>query len=180
MKATRKVAAGLALVLASAGVYQVGGWILDEGSGVEHLKGRAWVNQLPRTPKDRVHVLFLDTESPFGVTIHGSNYRHLTNAVQFRLEGDVLELISLQDEVKAQVKVRTWECEEAPEGLDLCLEIAARGRKVRLFSARAWGDEGESGVVALARGAVPDASTAQVGGAAEVAGPDEIEAVLGF
>ena len=129
--------------LVAFGIYEVGSVIFADDDSTRFLKGRPWVDHLPKDAKDKVHVLFLANDSPFGATVHGSNYRHLVNSVPHNLDGETLRIVSLQDNLKVAVKVRTWACDDAPKGLDLCMEMSVRGRKIRLYSATEW-ERGES------------------------------------
>ena len=151
---------GVASLFAIGLLYEASDVFFADQSGTEFLKGRPWVDHLPKGPRDNIHVIFLARDSPFGATVHGSNFRHLVNGIQHKVDGDSVELVALQDNVKVKVQVRTWECEEAPGQLDLCMEIKVRRRTIRLFSATEW--ERDEVVPGSLRAAISGAPTTEL------------------
>ena len=128
------VAACTIAALAAGGYY-----VFDAGEPAPHLKNRPWVTSLPQSPRDNTNVLFLSKDDPVGATVHGSAYRHLINVLQYRLDGNLLALREMQTGKAVRVRVKTWECDEAPGDLDLCLELrVARARAIRLYSSTDW------------------------------------------
>ena len=138
MRVKRAFLAAGAFALMVCGFYGLGGVFMDDEGDTRLLKGRPWVDHMPKGPKDKIHVVFLAKDGPYGSTVHGSNFRHLVNGVRHNVAGRSLQIVTLQDNIKIKVDVRTWECDEAPGQLDLCMELGIRGRKIRLYSATEW------------------------------------------
>ncbi|MBK8014721.1 MAG: hypothetical protein IPK13_25655 [Deltaproteobacteria bacterium] len=119
------------------------------GSGADALRGREtkylldrpWVDRLVENPKEIGHVMFLTSRQGSGATIHGSAYRFLVNGLRHQEKDGRLSLTFLQDNVTIRPRFRVFECPEAPKGLDLCLELDFRAKKVRLYSAKKWDRE---------------------------------------
>lgn len=112
----------------------------SEPSPNAHLINRPWVTHMPKSPRHLTHVLFLGKDNEIGATVHGTSFRHLQNLVNYKVTGDQLQMVSLQDGVRVAALARTWECDEAPGELDLCLELklTKQGRGVVLYSASSW------------------------------------------
>ncbi len=136
----------VALTLAGAcafGVWKLGAALLsdDEAQGAEHLVNRFWVERLPQDERDMFgHLLVMKhPQGKFGAVGSSSQWRHLIEVFRWNLRGDQLELNFPQDQVRARVGVRTWNCEgQAPEPFELCLEISTQRGSVMFYSREDW------------------------------------------
>lgn len=140
-KTTAKV---VGLALAGASVYGV--WTLaqdgdDELTGTRHVVNQVWIERAPQGPRDMIgHLVLLDIpEGRFGAAGRSSQWRHLIEVFQWGLEGSRLSVFFPQDRVKAQLRVRSWQCKgEAPEPFELCLEISNGRRSAMFYSLEEW------------------------------------------
>jgi hypothetical protein len=112
------------------------------GSSSQLLPQRLWVDRMPNDERDMVHKFVLVRSldhGRFGVSEFGSVWRHHTEVFKWGLHDDRLQMGFPQDRRHVTAKVRTWECEgEAPDGFELCLELRADGRKIRMYSRHDW------------------------------------------
>lgn len=139
------IGAGLVTMMVLGGLGAWAAGALADPDPAEDLLGRAWVNRTPESPRGTFHLLYLDDESDYGVTLHGSQLRHLVNVLAYTYDGDgALKLTSRQDNVTVPTHARTSSC-DGPGVLDLCLDLTVkgrggRGRTVRLYSSTSWDD----------------------------------------
>lgn len=144
MAKTTTTLLGLALAGAGAyGMFTLGQSLLadDEAAGTQHVLNQVWIERLPQNNRDMIgHLVMLDLdEGRLGATGRSSQWRHLVELFHFGLEGNRLSLFFPQERVKAQLTVRSWQCEgEAPEPFELCLEISDGHRSAQLYSLEEW------------------------------------------
>ena len=136
----------LALTLC-AGAIGVGSYLFfagdegDDSAGTKRLVNQFWIERMPETRRDMVgHVsLIKHQRGKVGVAGKSSQWRHFIELFEWKLDGSKLKLHFPQDQRKAQVNVRTWDCrKEAPEPFELCLEISVQDRKRVYYSRRDW------------------------------------------
>lgn len=139
----------IAVSLLAAGAYW---WAGDnQPRDARHLYDRPWVSAMPEDPREPFHAMFVSKQHKAGVAMVGSKYQHLISALGAELDGDKLKLNFLQQELKVSAKVTTWQCKDAPKGLDLCLELDFRLKKLRLYSSSKWSRAEDAGLT-LAEG----------------------------
>lgn len=137
----------LALTLAGTGAWGV--WSLGQSlfgddpsvEGTEWVVNQVWVERLPENERDMIGHLALiqNRRMRIGVAGRSSQWRIFIEAFKWGLERDRLSLYFPQEEVKAQVKVRTWRCAgEAPDPFELCLEVSSGRRKATYYSREDW------------------------------------------
>ncbi len=136
----------LGLALAGAGAY--GLWTAgqallgdDESTGTSYVTNQVWIDRLPEGPRDMIgHLAMVRLpQGRFGGAGRSSQWRHVVEMFQWSLEGQRLALYFPQDEVKAKLTVRTWECEdEAPAPFELCMEISNGRRSATFYSRHEW------------------------------------------
>ena len=106
------------------------------------LINQVWLERVPEHERDLVTHLVMVPQQPReigGVLGRSSAYRIGLETFMHKLNGDELTLFFPQDKEHARVKVRTWLCEgEAPEPFQLCLELSAGRRKLRMYSRDDW------------------------------------------
>ena len=112
-----------------------GGPTITKGQ-VKNLTNRMWVSKVPEHDRDIVFFFALleQNRNKVGLLMNASTYRFMGDIIRYRLDGDELTILVMQDETKAAFKVRTWECDDAPEPFDLCLELRRGGRSAVLYS----------------------------------------------
>ena len=133
-----KLRIGLGLLLIIATLRWLGCDPSADRGPVKHLTNRLWVNKAAKNPKDVVFHFMLARQGKhrFGLLMNASNYRFAGDAVQYRLDGQRLTLVLLQNGAKGTFNVRTWACKEAPKPFDLCLELKRGNQAVVLYSQR--------------------------------------------
>lgn len=146
----------------------------ESAAGAKHAVNQLWIERLPADPRDRVDhfVLVRHSEGRVGAVGKSSQWRHSIELFLWGLEGERLNVFLPQDEKKAALKVRTWECAgEAPKPFELCLELTnAKGQSAKLFSRKDWIIE--PGNVADALEEIADDEPALAGLVAELDGVD--------
>jgi hypothetical protein len=135
---TLAVAGGLAW-----GLWKVGGmlWSDDDASGTKHVVNQVWIERIPADQRDMIRfVAFVKhPRGRIGVAGKGSQWRQFLEGFQWALEGDRMTVVFPQDRVRANLRVRSWECEgEAPDPFTLCLEVSQGDRKARFYSREDW------------------------------------------
>ena len=138
-----KLKASLALgAVAAMGVFTYSSLSSDEdAAGTRNLANQVWIERMPQNHQDMVgHIVMLDKDGEqFGVVGRSSAWRHFLEIFGWRLENNRLKLFFPQEQVRGEVKVRTWRCEgEAPEPFELCLEFSNNGRTMNFYSRRDW------------------------------------------
>ncbi len=138
-----KLKAALALgAVAAVGVGTYSFLSADEdAAGTRNLTNQAWIERMPDNHQDMIgHLVLLDKNGEqWGVTGRSSVWRHYLEVFGWRLENNRLKVFFPQENVRGEVKVRTWRCAgEAPEPFELCLEISNQGRAVTYYSRRDW------------------------------------------
>jgi hypothetical protein len=134
----RRAVVALALV---AGIAY--GWRAHEqAASAKIFFHRFWIDHMPREPKEKFNVFFINGEAPFGhfgvrdaweAQLEFFHY-HLVP----RADGEIDFLFGKTNEIQ-RVKYRAHAC-DAP-GFDYCLDLdgASRGVK-RYYSKKQWGD----------------------------------------
>lgn len=106
------------------------------------LENRLWIERLPKDERDLVlHLVLLQEQAGEvgGVLGKSSQFRVHVEVLTHKRRGDELTLYFPQDRERVRLKARTWRCEgKAPEPFQLCLELSAGRRKVRLYSRDDW------------------------------------------
>ena len=174
-------------ILVAAGALGVGGYTLlsgsgdDDAAGTKRLVNQFWIERLPTTKRDMVGHLALirHHRGKVGVAGKSSQWRHFIELFEWKLEGNKVDLHFPQDQVHARVRVKTWDCRnEAPAPFEICLEIAAKNRKVVYYSRKDWVidvDDVEGSMAALAQdnpelaGVFENAATAETFDEADLA-----------
>lgn len=107
----------------------------------EHLANRIWLERMPQGSRDMVwNFVAVDHErAKVGVVGRSSNWRFFGEAFKWRLRGDKLGFYFPQQDRRARVPVRTWECKgEAPAPFELCLQFGTGDRSHVFYSRRKW------------------------------------------
>ncbi|MBK6919812.1 MAG: hypothetical protein IPH07_20620 [Deltaproteobacteria bacterium] len=132
------------------GVAGVGAWMLGQrmfggddavAESAKHAVNQVWIERLPTDQRDMVHhlVLVRHARGRIGAVGRSSQWRHFVELFQWGLEGEKLSVFLPQEQQKASLRVRTWECaDEAPEPFELCLELGSGKRTQTLYSRKDW------------------------------------------
>jgi hypothetical protein len=177
-KFAKSIATLAAVGAAGATLWWAGSALFGDAStaGAKHAVNQVWIERLPANPRDRVDhfVLVRHPEGRIGAIGKSSQWRHHIELFLWGLEGDKLSVFLPQDEVKASLKVRTWECAgEAPKPFELCLELSnAKGRSVTMYSRKDWVIDPGSAADSLE--AIADDEPALAGLVAELDGVDRV------
>lgn len=125
----------------------------DEGPKGPRLTNRVWVDKVAEGPRDPVlhFVLVEKGQKRRGVIAQVTKFRMMADQLRYKQNGRKLTLVVPQDDRKMTFKTKVWRCGDAPRGFDLCLELRAGSRALRLYSKRkaAFAFEG-TGLPALA------------------------------
>jgi len=130
-----------------AGACALGLWRLSdtdtdaEVASTSHFVNRLWIERMPADERDMVAYLaaLKLPEGRFGVTGRASQWRQFTEVFRWELEGDRLRAVFPQERIRAEFKVRTWDCRgEAPRPFELCLQISKGERSHVFYSMEEW------------------------------------------
>lgn len=140
-----KTIVALALVGAAAvGTWKLGAAIFGddaEATKAKHAVNQVWIERMPADARDQINhfVLIRHPEGRIGAVGKSSQWRHIVELFMWGLEGERLSVFLPQDQRKAQLRVRTWECAgEAPKPFELCLELGNDKRSVTMYSRKDW------------------------------------------
>ena len=137
----------LVLGLAAATIY--GTWSLasslmgddPETDSTRYAVNHVWLERLPDNQRDMIaHLALVEhPQGKVGIAGRSSNWRHFIEAYLWKLEGQRLSLYFPQDEVRAHVTLKTYDCKgEAPHPFEICMDIQAGERKATYYSRRDW------------------------------------------
>jgi hypothetical protein len=145
MSKSGKTIVTLALVGAAAvGAWKLGAAVLGddaEATKAKHAVNQVWIERMPTDARDQINhfVLIRHPEGRIGAVGKSSQWRHIIEVFMWGLEGERLSVFLPQDQRKAQLRVRTWECAgEAPKPFELCLELGNDKRSVTMYSRKDW------------------------------------------
>ena len=112
----------------------------DEATGARHLVNQIWIERIPSDQRDMIgHLVFVRDHGRIGAVGRSSRWRHFVELFHWGLEGSRLKLYFPQEEVRGEVKVKTWKCQgEAPDPFELCLKITQGKRSVTYYSMEDW------------------------------------------
>ncbi|MFO0632182.1 MAG: hypothetical protein U0168_04955 [Nannocystaceae bacterium] len=144
-KSSNKWVAVAVLGAAGIGAWQLGQrlWGSDsaDASSARHAVNQVWIERLPTDQRDMIsHFLLIKhPQGRIGGVGKSSQWRHFVELFQWGLEGERLSVYLPQEQQKAQLRVRTWECDgEAPDPFELCLELSSGKRSVTMYSRKDW------------------------------------------
>jgi len=137
------------VTLALVGAAAVGAWKLGaavfgddaDAAKAKHAVNQVWIERMPSDARDQINhfVLVRHPEGRIGAVGKSSQWRHFFELFMWGLEGEKLSVFLPQDQRKAQLRVRTWECAgEAPKPFELCLELGNDKRSVTMYSRKDW------------------------------------------
>jgi hypothetical protein len=145
MSKSGKTMVAIALAGAAAlGLYSLGSVLFGDdvdGAGAKHAVNQVWIERLPVDARDQIShfVLVRHPQGKIGAVGKSSQWRHHIEVFLWGLEGERLSVFLPQDQQKAQLRVRTWECAgEAPEPFELCLELSSKRGAVTMYSRKDW------------------------------------------
>ena len=104
------------------------------------LLDRPWIDHLPKDDKDPVNaMLFVDRDGErVGVVSRASVWRRHMEFFRWERKGADLALEFPQAGRTLPVKAQARTCDEAPQSLDLCLDLTVMKKSVRLYSSSKW------------------------------------------
>lgn len=144
-KSSKKWVAVAVLGAAGIGAWQLGQrlWGSDsvDADSARHAVNQVWIERLPTDQRDMIsHFLLIKhPQGRIGGVGKSSQWRHFVELFQWGLEGERLSVYLPQEQQKAQLRVRTWECDgEAPDPFELCLELSSGKRSVTMYSRKDW------------------------------------------
>lgn len=137
------------VTLALVGAAAVGAWKLGaavfgddaDAAKAKHAVNQVWIERMPSDARDQINhfVLVRHPEGRIGAVGKSSQWRHFFELFMWGLEGEKLSVFLPQEQRKAQLRVRTWECAgEAPKPFELCLELGNDKRSVTMYSRKDW------------------------------------------
>lgn len=113
----------------------------EPSAPLAHLVNRLWIERLPVHERDLIaHFMLVDRDRVrVGAVGRSSAWRMNIDLAMWTLEGNKLAMQFPQSEKTTQFSVRTWECNEGPDGFDLCLELAhPKAHPMRFYSSKKW------------------------------------------
>lgn len=139
---------GLKVVLVGAalvGVWKAGEASLeclfsDDTASADHFENRPWLERVPEHQRDMIgHMIFLNTrDGRYGAFGRSSTWRHFIEVFLWNREEGRVRFLLPQDRKRGRINARTWECDEAPEPFDLCLELSDGRHSVIYYSHSDW------------------------------------------
>lgn len=136
------------VVVGIAAVTAWGAWTLgtrmfgdDDAASTQHVVNQVWIERMPTGQRDQIHHLAIvdHPQGKVGIAGRSSSWRHFIEGFRWRLEGHRLSLYFPQEEARANLKVRSYDCEgEAPAPFELCLELSQGERSATYYSRRDW------------------------------------------
>jgi hypothetical protein len=143
-KSGKRIVAVALVGAAAVGLYSVGSSMFGEDgetAGAKHAVNQVWIERLPSDARDQINhfVLVRHPQGKIGAVGKSSQWRHHVELFLWGLEGERLSVFLPQEQHKAQLNVRTWECaDEAPEPFELCLELKNKRGSVTMYSRKDW------------------------------------------
>ncbi len=99
---------------------------------------RIWIDHLPKTESDTIHVFAAITQEPMGIFQATSQWKGNFELFVYEAHGDTIRAVYPQDRSKEELKVSAHTCSDMRD-MDYCLEIkgASRGPK-KYYSRKGW------------------------------------------
>jgi hypothetical protein len=94
-----------------------------DGGDPELLADRVWLEAMPTSRTQHVHVLYVLADAPYGVFQRASAYQATLEVFEYIRDRAKLDLRFPQSGKKADVRVRARSCSDHPP-FDLCLDLA--------------------------------------------------------
>lgn len=95
-----------------------------DGGDPSLLADRVWLEAMPTSPTQHVHVFLALADAPLGVFQRASAYQSTLEVFEYVGEGSRLDLRFPQQDRKAELRYRATPCTDHPP-FDLCLELAS-------------------------------------------------------
>lgn len=114
---------------------------ISEVEAAEHLTNRVWINRMPKNSRDVIRTIAIqkqkkENKHKYGVARAGSNWRTLQDVFLYTLKGTKIEMQFPQENKKVSLNAKTFTCNVKP--FDLCLELSAGKRVLKLYSKKKW------------------------------------------
>jgi hypothetical protein len=105
---------------------------------------RIWIDHLPKTESDTIHIFAAITQEPMGIFQATSQWKGNFELFVYEAHGDTIRAVYPQDRSKEELKVSARTCSDMRD-MDYCLEIkgASRGPK-KYYSRKGWEIEAAS------------------------------------
>jgi len=99
---------------------------------------RIWIDHLPKTESDTIHIFAAITQEPMGIFQATSQWKGNFELFVYEAHGDTIRAVYPQDRSKEELKVSARACSDMRD-MDYCLEIkgASRGPK-KYYSRKGW------------------------------------------
>ncbi len=99
---------------------------------------RIWIDHLPKTESDTIHIFAAITQEPMGIFQATSQWKGNFELFVHEAHGDTIRAVYPQDRSKEELKVSARTCSDMRD-MDYCLEIkgASRGPK-KYYSRKGW------------------------------------------
>lgn len=99
---------------------------------------RIWIDHLPKTESDTIHIFAAITQEPMGIFQATSQWKGNFELFVYEAHGDTIRAVYPQDRSKEELKVSARTCSDMRD-MDYCLEIkgASRGPK-KYYSRKGW------------------------------------------
>jgi len=131
----------LVVALVSTASYATYRWTQDApAQQVDKITAldRIWIDHLPKTESDTIHIFAAITEEPMGVFQATSVWKGNFELFVYEAHGDTIRAVFPQDKSREELKVSATACDEVRD-MDYCLVIkgASRGPK-KYYSRKGW------------------------------------------
>ena len=102
---------------------------------------RIWIDEMPKSKQDVVHLFIAATQEPIGVFQSGSQWKGDYELFNHEAHGNELRIVYPQTGDREKISVRAWRCKE--RGMDYCLELSGATRGVKRYRSKAGMEIGE-------------------------------------
>jgi hypothetical protein len=148
-------------------------WLVTDDAGWSLVENRAWIERMPRTPRDMTRkIAFIhDDGERVGVVVHSSEFRLFRDVFfWFRRDDGRVRMTFPQVQKDRMPAIRGWRCEgEAPAPFELCMEIKDGDQRLVLYSMNEWELGGAADLLA------PGAPWSQLGAQGEAGAVEDVD-----
>jgi hypothetical protein len=133
----RKLLVVAAIAASGYGIWQWQAAPANSSGDNELVRGRLWIDHLPRNEREPAQIFIVLKDHPVGVFNNASMWRGTYEQFRYEMTGNQLRLQFPQTGDRDTARVQASRCKE--HGMDFCLQLdgSSRGAK-RYFSREGW------------------------------------------
>src|SRR5438309_1176734 len=114
----RKLLVVAALAASGYGVWQ---WQASPAQDHELVRGRLWIDHLPRNEREPIQIFIVLKDSPNGVFNNASAWRGTYEGFRYEMTGSQIRMVFPQTGDRDTARAQASRCKEA--GMDYCLQL---------------------------------------------------------